>query len=51
MRIIHIKKRMIVVYNNAAINKTKKVKLLVKALKWKVFTIPPYLAELNQNIT
>ena len=41
-------KRMIFVYDNAAIHKTKKVKLLVKKLKWIVFTIPPYSSELNQ---
>ena len=41
-------KNMIFVYDNAAIHKTKKVKLLVKKWKWKVFTIPPYSPELNQ---
>ena len=41
-------KRTIVVYDNAEIHKTKKVKLLVKKLKWVVFTIPPYSPELNQ---
>ena len=35
-------------YDNAAIHKTKKVKQLVKKLKWIVFTIPPYSPELNQ---
>ena len=34
--------------DNAAIHKTKKVKQLVKKLKWIVFTIPPYSPELNQ---
>ena len=35
-------------YDNAAIHKTKKVRLLIKKLKWVVFTIPPYSPELNQ---
>ena len=41
-------KRMSFVYDSAVIHKKKKVKLLVKKLKWKVFTIPPYSQELNQ---
>ena len=41
-------KRTIVVYDNEAIHKTMKVKLLVKKLKWIVFTILPYSPELNQ---
>ena len=35
-------------YDNSAIHKIKKVKLLVKKLKWIVFTIPRYSPELNQ---
>ena len=35
-------------YDNAAIHKTKNVKILVKKLKWIVLTIPPYSPELNQ---
>ena len=41
-------KRMVVMYDNASIHKTKSVKLLIKKLKWVVFTIPPYSPELNQ---
>ena len=39
---------MVVMFDNARIHKTKEVKLLVKKLGWVVFTIPPYLPELNQ---
>ena len=35
-------------FDNASIHKTKEVKLFVKKLGWVVFTIPPYLPELNQ---
>ena len=35
-------------FDNASIHKTKEVKLLVKKLRWVVFTIPPYSPELNQ---
>ena len=41
-------KRMIVIYDNASIHKTKKDKIIIKKLKWVVFTIPPYSPELNQ---
>ena len=41
-------KRMIVIYDNASIHKTKKVRVIMKKLKWVVFTIPPYSPELNQ---
>ena len=41
-------RRMVVMFDNASIHKTKEVKLLVKKLKWIVFTIPPYSPELNQ---
>ena len=41
-------KRMIVIYDNASIHKTKKVKIKIKMLNWVVFTIPPYSPELNQ---
>ena len=41
-------KRMIVIYDNASIHKTKKVRIIMKKLKWVVFTIPPYSPELNQ---
>ena len=41
-------KRMIVIYDNASIHKTKKVRIIIKRLKWVVFTIPPYSPELNQ---
>ena len=41
-------KRMVVMFDNASIHKTKSVKLLIKKLKWVVFTIPPYSPELNQ---
>ena len=42
-------KRMIVIYDNASIHKTKKVRVIMKKLKWVVFTIPPYSPELNQK--
>ena len=35
-------------FDNASIHKAKKVKLLVKKLRWVVFSIPPYSPELNQ---
>ena len=41
-------KRMIVIYDNASIHKTKKVRIIMKKLNWVVFTIPPYSPELNQ---
>ena len=41
-------KRMIVIYDNVSIHKTKKVRIIIKRLKWVVFTIPPYSPELNQ---
>ena len=41
-------KRMIVIYDNASIHKTKKVRNIMKKLNWVVFTIPPYSPELNQ---
>ena len=39
---------MIVMFDNASIHKTKKVKFLIKKLGWVVFTIPPYSPEINQ---
>ena len=41
-------KRMIVIYDNASIHKTKKVRVIMNKLKWVVFTIPSYSPELNQ---
>ena len=41
-------KRMIVIYDNASIHKTKKVKIIMKKLNWVVFIIPPYSPELIQ---
>ena len=41
-------KRMVIIFDNASIHKTKGVKLLIKKLKWVAFTIPPYSPELNQ---
>ena len=41
-------KRMIVIYDNASIHKTKRVRVIMILLKWVVFTIPPYSPELNQ---
>ena len=41
-------KRMVIIFDNASIHKTKSVKLLIKKLKWVAFTIPPYSPELNQ---
>ena len=31
---------MIVIYDNASIHKTKKVRIIMKILNWVVFTIP-----------
>ena len=45
---ITYERRMIVMFDNASIHKTKEVKILVKKLGWVVFTIPPYSPELNQ---
>ena len=45
---ITYERRMVVMFDNASIHKTKEVKLLVKKLGWVVFTIPPYSPELNQ---
>ena len=42
---ITYERRMVLMFDNASINKTKKVKLLVKKLGWVVFTIPPYIRE------
>ena len=42
-------KRMIVIYDNASIHKTKKVWVIMKKLKWVVFIIHPYSPELNQK--
>ena len=39
---------MIVIYDNASIHKTKKVRIIMKNLNWMVFTIPPYSPEINQ---
>ena len=41
-------RRMVVMFDNASIHKTKEVKLLVKKLRWVVFTIPSYSPKLNQ---
>ena len=41
-------KRMVIIFDNASIHKTKSAKLLIKKLKWVAFTIPPYSQELNQ---
>ena len=41
-------KRMVIMFDNASIHKTKAVKQLIKKLKWVAFTIPPYSPELNQ---
>ena len=41
-------KRMVIIFDNASVHKTKEVKLLIKKLKWVAFTIPPYSSELNQ---
>ena len=41
-------KTMIVIYDNASIHKTKKVRIIIKRQKWVVFTIPSYSPELNQ---
>ena len=45
---ITYERRMVVMFDNASIHKTKEVKLLVKKLGWVVFTIPQYSRELNQ---
>ena len=45
---ITYERRMVVIFDNASIHKTKEVKLMVKRLLWVVFTIPPYSPELNQ---
>ena len=39
---------MIVIYDNASNHKTKKVRIIMKKLKWVVFTVPPYSPELIQ---
>ena len=41
-------KRMVIMFDNASIHKTKAVKLLIKKLKWVAFTILPDSPELNQ---
>ena len=41
-------KRMVIMFDNASIHKTKFVKQLIKKLKWVAFTIPHYSPELNQ---
>ena len=45
---ITYERRMVVMFDNASIHKTKEVKILVKKLGCVVFTIPPYSPELNQ---
>ena len=45
---ITYERRMVVMFENACIHKTKEVKLLIKKLGWIVFTILPYSPELNQ---
>ena len=45
---ITYERRMVVMFDNASIHKTKGVKLLVEKLGWVVLTIPPYSSELNQ---
>ena len=40
---------MIVIYDNASISKTKKVRIIMKKLNWVVFTIPPNSPELHQK--
>ena len=45
---ITYERRMVMMFDNAGIHKTKEVKLLVKKLGWVVFKIPPYSPELNQ---
>ena len=45
---ITYERRMVVMFDNASIHKTKEVKLLVKKLGWVEFTIPPYSPEFNQ---
>ena len=41
-------KIIIVIFDNASIHKTKKVRVIMKKLNWVVFTIRPYSLELNQ---
>ena len=41
-------KRIVIMFDNASIHKTKAVKQKIKKLKWVAFTIPPYSLELNQ---
>ena len=45
---ITYERRMVLIFDNASIHKTKEVKLLVKKLGWVVFKIPPYSPEINQ---
>ena len=45
---ITYERRMIVMFDNASIHKTKEVKFLVQKLVLVVFTIPPYSPEINQ---
>ena len=45
---ITYERRMIVMFDNASNHKTKEVKFLVQKLVLVVFTIPPYLPEINQ---
>ena len=44
---LQMEKRMIVVYDNARIHKTKAVVKTIKRLRLKVFSIPPYSPEMN----
>ena len=41
-------RRIVVMFDNEIIHKTKEVKLFAKNLGWVVFMIPPYSLELNQ---
>ena len=41
-------RRMVVMFDNESIRKTKEVKLIIKKLGWVIFTISPNLSELNQ---
>ena len=41
-------KIIIVIYDNASIHKTKKVRVIMKKLNWVVFTIRPYSPGINQ---
>ena len=45
---ITYERRMIVMFDNASIHKTKEVMLLIKKFGWIVFTILPYSSGLNQ---